>query len=147
MKVLNKLLCISAVTTGLLLAFPEMHPPLDDDSVLKAPKGVLQELYSAASVKQKRQIIQIDFDTKKAVKAQTEKFKQYRSAVEFDIKNLRLDLEEAKADRDSARAADILSRIAKKQEEVRKSKQDEQNLKYLLNEDKIKKINAVLKVK
>lgn len=145
MKVLNKLLCVSVAATGLLLAHPEFGDT--DDTVLRAPSGVLQELYSAASVKQKRQIVQIDFDTKKAIRTQTEKFKQYRASVEFDIKNLKLDLEEAKADRDASKASDILSRIAKKQEEVRKSKQDEENLKYLLNEDKIKKINAVLKVK
>ena len=147
MKVLNKLLCVSVVATGFMMACPGMaHGDMDADGV-KAPKGVLKELYESASVKQKRQVLQIDFDSKKAVKAQTEKFKQYREVVEFDIKNLRLDLEEARADRDANRATDILSRIAKKQEEVRKSKQDEQNLRYLLEEDKIKKINAVLKVK
>ena len=85
--------------------------------------------------------------TKKATKAQTEKFRQYRDALEFDIKNLRLDLEEAQYDRDKVRVSEILSRIANKQEEVRKALQDEINLRYLLEEDKIKKINAVLKVK
>ena len=65
----------------------------------------------------------------------------------LDIGNLQIDLEEAKQAGDKNKAASIMERITKKQEEIRKSKQDEMNLYYLLNEDRIKKINEVLKVK
>ncbi|RDU65885.1 hypothetical protein CQA53_05395 [Helicobacter didelphidarum] len=146
MKVLNKLLCVSIVTTGLLFACPDMKGHGEGVSV-KAPKGVLKELYDTANIQQKRQILQIDFDTKKAIKAQTAKYKEYRSVVEFDIKNLRLDLEEAQSERNTTKAMDILSRIAKKQEDLRKNLQDEHNLRYLLEDKKIKDINAVLRVK
>lgn len=147
MMVLKKLMFVSIATSGLLFACPNMahHEHVIGASI--APKGVVKELYATANLKQKREIAQIEFDTLKAVKAQTEKFKQYRDAVEFDIKNLRLDLEEAQTNRNVSKATEILHRITKKEEEFRKSKQDERNLRYLLEEDKLKKINAVLKVK
>lgn len=145
MKVLKKLLFVSVATTSLLIAYPGMK--CDADVKAEAPKGVLKELYETATLKQKREVLQIEFDTLRATKTQTDKFRQYRDSVEFDIKNLRLDLEEAQANRNTAKTTEILHRITKKQEELRKSKQDERNLRYLLEEDKLKKINAVLKVK
>ncbi len=146
MKVLKKLLFVSVAATGLLLACPHGGNH-GGSSGLHAPHGVLNELYETASLKQKREILQIEFDARKAIKSQTEKFRQYMQAIEFDIKNLRLDLEEATMSGNTAKKTEILHRIAKKQEEYRKSKQDERNLMYLLQEDKIKKINGVLKVK
>ncbi len=150
MKVLKKLLFVSVATTGLLLACPHggSHGGSHDGNLeVRAPHGILQDLYATASLKQKRDILQVEFDTRKAIKSQTEKFRQYMEAVEFDIKNLRLDLEEAKMNRNNAKVTEILHRIVKKQEEYRKSKQDAKNLIYLLKEDKIKKINTILKVK
>ena len=147
MKVLKKLVFVSVATSGLLFACPNMGNGHGKSSMFDAPRGVLKELYDTASLKQKREIAQIEFDSHKAMKAQTDKFKQYQDSVAFDIKNLRLDLEEAQDNRNVAKATEILHRIAKKQEEFRKSKQDEQNLRYLLEEDKLKKINNVLKVK
>lgn len=154
MKVLKKLVFVSIATSGLLFACPGiggnsmvMGDGCGKPGMSDVPKGVLKELYDSASLKQKREIAQIEFDSLRAVKAQTEKFRQYRDSVVFDIKNLRLDLQEAQDNRNTAKATEILNRIAKKQEEFRKSKQDEQNLRYLLEEDKIKKINGVLKVK
>lgn len=147
MKVLKKLVFVSVAATGMLLACPNMGAGHGQGVESEAPRGVLKELYATANIKQKREIVQIEFDSRKAVKTQTEKFKTYRDSVEFDIENLRLDLEEAKADRNVAKSTEILHRITKKQEELRKSKQDERNLRYLLEEDKLKKINAVLKVK
>lgn len=146
MMVLKKLMFVSIATSGLMFA---CHNAAHHDHVgaSAAPKGVVKELYETANLKQKREIAQIEFDTLKAVKAQTEKFRQYRDSVEFDIKNLRLDLEEAQSNRNVTRSTEILHRITKKEEELRKSKQDERNLRYLLEEDKLKKINAVLKVK
>ncbi len=147
MKVFKKLMFVSVAATSLLFACPGMGDGHGNGAALGAPHGVLKELYATANLKQKREIVQIEFDAKKAVKTQTEKFRQYRDSVEFDIKNLRLDLEEAQANRNVAKATEILHRITKKQEELRKSKQDERNLRYLLEEDKLKKINGVLKVK
>lgn len=147
MKVLKKLVFVSVAAGGLLFAHPNLDAGYGKANVLDAPRGVLKELYDTASIKQKREIVQIEYDALKAIKAQTEKFKQYRDSVVFDIKNLRLDLEEAQSNRNVTEATEILHRIAKKQEEIRKSKQDEQNLRYLLEEDKLKKINGVLKVK
>ena len=149
MKVLKKMLFVSVAATGLLIACPDMHMSGkgEKNSGLKPPHGILEELYVKATTKQKRDLLQIDHDFHKAVKAQTEKFREYRDAVEFDIKNLKLDLEEASLERDTTRATEILHRIAKKQEEIRKSKQDEKNLRSLLEEDKIKKMHTVLKVK
>ncbi|RDU73086.1 hypothetical protein CQA66_02320 [Helicobacter aurati] len=153
MKMLKKLLFVSIATTGLLVACPNMDKHSGDagnhgvKSAHKSPDGILGDLYENASFKQKREILQIEYDFRKAVKKQTEKFKEYREAVWFDIKNLQIDLEEAKYDRNSSKATAILHRIVKKKEELRKSKQDEKNLHYLLDEDRIKKINEVLKVK
>ena len=108
MMVLKKLMFVSIATSGLLFACPNMahHEHVIGASV--APKGVVKELYATANLKQKREIAQIEFDTLKAVKAQTEKFKQYRDAVEFDVKNLRLDLEEAQANRNVSKATETL---------------------------------------
>lgn len=147
MKVLKKLVFVSITASGLLFACPNMNDGHGKANMFDAPRGVLKELYDMASLGQKREIAQIEFDSLKAMKAQTEKFRQYRDSVLFDIKNLRLDLEEAQENRNVAKATEILHRITKKQEEFRKSKQDEQNLRYLLEEDKLKKINGVLKVK
>lgn len=145
MKILSKLMFVSVATAGLVFAHPMMKG--DSPEVLKAPRGIIQELYDNASIQQKRELLQIDFDARKAEKAQTEKFRQYRDMVKFDIQNLRLDLEEANANRNSSKAMDILSKLAKKESDIRKSKQDEQNLRYILQEDRIKKMNAVLRVK
>lgn len=146
MKVIKKFLFVSLATSGLLFACHNMSHQ-DHIGEYVVPKGVLKELYATASLKQKREIAQIEFDSIKAVKSQTDKFKQYRDLVEFDIKNLRLDLEEAQDNKNVSKATEILHRIAKKEEEFRKSRQDERNLRYLLEEEKLKKINAVLKVR
>ncbi|STQ85499.1 hypothetical protein LS73_007445 [Helicobacter muridarum] len=158
MRILQSLLFVSVATTGLLMAHSDMdnknthnqsgmHNHNDHHMELKAPDGILGEIYHKASFKQKREILQIEYEFHKEMKKQTQKFKDYRESVAFDLKNLKLDLEEAKYDRNNSKATSILNRIVKKKEELRKNKQDEKNLIYLLNEDRIKKINEVLNVK
>lgn len=153
MRILQKLLFVSVVTTGLLIAHPgmdDMGPHrggMIDDMTPKPPHGILWELYDKASFKQKRDILQVEYAFHKEKKKQTQKFKDYREAVEFDLKNLKIDLEEAKYDRNNSKVTSILNRIVSKKEDLRKNKQDEKNLIYLLNEDRIKKINEILNVK
>lgn len=156
MKMFTKFLFVSVAATGLLVAHPAMgdyhgggygHKSMDFSSEPKAPNGILEGLYSMATSKQKREILQLEYNFKKSFKQQSEKMREYRGVVMLDIGNLQIDLEEAKQAGDKNKAASIMERITKKQEEIRKSKQDEMNLYYLLNEDRIKKINEVLKVK
>lgn len=158
MRILQSLLFVSVATTGLLMAHPDMdnknihsRPSMHDHHhhhmELKAPGGILEEIYYKASFRQKREILQIEYEFHKERKKQTQKFKDYRESVEFDLKNLKLDLEEAEYDRNNSKATSILNRIVEKEEELRKNKQDEKNLIYLLDGDRIKKINEVLNVK
>lgn len=103
------------------------------------------EAYNNASFAQKRDIIRIEYEAHKNHKAKTEKFKTEREALEFEIENLQIDLEEAHSKQDTAKAKEIFNHITQKQEALRKNKQEEKNLVFSLDEEKIKKINAVLK--
>ncbi len=144
MSILNRLFFASAICAGVMLAHPMPNDAMKQDFT-KAPKGVVPELYNLASVAKKRQVLQIEFDSNKKIENQTKKFREYRTSVMFDIASLKLDYQEAVENNyGTSKKMEILSRIANKQEEIRKSKQDEKNLRYILEEEKLKQINNVL---
>lgn len=124
------LLCL----TSYMFALPPSIP--QKDSI----KGINPEVFSRASFNQKREALKIDYDFRTQEHQSNEKFKQINRKLDHEIKLLRIDLQEAKSQRDETQVNIILTKIIKTEEKKRLNKEEAREQRQKIDTQRISKI-------
>ncbi|CAM2981018.1 hypothetical protein [Helicobacter burdigaliensis] len=89
---------------------------------------------------QKREALKIDYEFKKQEHESNEKYRQNDRKLDYDIRMLRIDLQEAKSIRDEAKVNVILTQIVKLEEKKRLNKEEERAQREKIQSQRISKI-------
>lgn len=106
------------------------------------PKGIREALCDLASIDKKRAALEIEFQSKEKQRDALEKYKQAGRNLHFELKNLELDLEEAK-ESNTQSYQNILNKIAQKEAQIRKNKDTMEQIKREFEQTRIEKITEI----
>ncbi|PZT47739.1 hypothetical protein B6S12_07340 [Helicobacter valdiviensis] len=120
--------------SGILFALPPHLSPKEEI------KGINVEVFDRASFSQKREALKIDYEFKKQEHKSNEKYRQNDRKLDYDIRMLRIDLQEAKSIRDEAKVNTILTQIVKLEEKKRLNKEEERTQREKIQSQRISKI-------
>lgn len=131
---MKKQLLILLCLTSCMFALPPSTPQKDEI------KGINPEVFSRASFNQKREALKIDYDFKIQEHQSNEKFNQIERKLDYEMKLLRIDLQEAKSQRDEAQVNIILTKIIKTEEKKRLNKEEAREQRQKIDTQRISKI-------
>lgn len=106
------------------------------------PKGVREALCDLASIDKKRAALEIEFQSKEKQRDALEKYRQAGRNLRFELKNLELDLEEAK-ESSTQSYQNILNKIAQKEAQIRKNKDTMEQIKREFEQTRIEQIMEI----
>ncbi|CAM2843312.1 hypothetical protein [Helicobacter burdigaliensis] len=126
--------------SGILFALPPHLLPKEEI------KGINLEVFERASFAQKREALKIDYELKEQEHKSNEKYRQNDRKLDYNIRALKVDLQEAKSTRDEARVNAILAQIVKLEEKKRLNKEEERMQREKIDNQRIGKIYKQLGV-